>query len=65
MLTTLPTTPAVDALPGADLCPACGHLLTAHDTISSRWCAATSLGIGDRDCLCSPRVTSARVLRHY
>lgn len=62
---TLPTAPEADLVPSADLCPACDHPLANHDAISSRWCAATSLGIGHRDCLCSQQVSSARVLRHY
>ena len=61
----MPTAPAVDAVPDAELCPACHHPLPAHAAISTRWCAATSLGIGHRDCLCSREVSSARVLRHY
>lgn len=62
---TLPTATPTAAAPSADLCPACHHLLAAHDVISVRWCAATSLGIGQRDCLCSHEVSDARVLRHY
>ena len=61
---TLPTAPA-DTIPDEELCPACHHPLAGHDVISTRWCAATSLGIGQRDCLCSREVSSARVLRHY
>jgi hypothetical protein len=48
----------------ADLCPTCGHPLDSHDAISARWCAATKLGIGHRECICSD-VASARVLTHY
>jgi hypothetical protein len=49
----------------ADLCPTCKHSLLLHDAISTRWCAATKLGIGRRDCICSGVVASARVLNHY
>jgi hypothetical protein len=49
----------------ADLCPACKHPLVSHDAISARWCAATNLGIGRRECICSGPVASARVLTHY
>jgi hypothetical protein len=49
----------------ADLCPTCKHPLVAHDAISARWCAATKLGIGRRECICSSVVASARVLTHY
>ena len=48
-----------------DLCPTCKHPLASHDVISARWCAATKLGIGRRECICSGVVTSARVLTHY
>ena len=48
-----------------DLCPTCKHPLVLHDAISARWCAATKLGIGRRECICSGVVTSARVLTHY
>ena len=50
---------------GADLCPTCKHPLVAHDAISTRWCAATTLGIGRRECICSGVVAGARVLTHY
>ena len=36
-----------------DLCPTCEHPLVLHDAISTRWCAATMLGIGRRECICS------------
>ena len=49
----------------ADLCPACKHPLVTHDAISARWCAATKLGIGRRECICSGVVASGRVLTHY
>jgi hypothetical protein len=50
---------------GADLCPTCKHPLVSHDAISTRWCAATKLGIGHRECICFGVVASARVLTHY
>lgn len=62
---TLPTAPVGDVLSDTELCPTCQHPSAAHDAISARWCAATNLGIGHRDCLCSREVSSARVLRHY
>jgi hypothetical protein len=49
----------------ADLCLTCKHPLIAHDAISARWCAATKLGIGRRECICSGVVATARVLTHY
>jgi hypothetical protein len=49
----------------ADLCPTCKHPLVAHDAISARWCAATKLGIGHRDCICPGVVATARVLTYY
>ena len=49
----------------ADLCPTCNHPLVSHDAISTRWCAATKLGIGRRDCICPGVVAGARVLTYY
>ena len=49
----------------ADLCPTCKHPLVSHDAISARWCAATKLGTGRRECICSGVVASARVPTHY
>jgi hypothetical protein len=49
----------------ADLCPTCKHPLVSHDAISVRWCAATKLGVGHRECICSGVVANARVLTHY
>ena len=46
-------------------CPTCDHPLAAHDAIGVRWCAATKLGVGNRECICSGVVASARVLTHY
>ena len=49
-----------------ELCPTCEHPLVTHDAISARWCAATKLGIGRRECICSGVVASARVpTTHY
>lgn len=39
--------------------------MAAHDTIGLRWCAATKLGVGSRECICSGVVATARVLTHY
>ena len=50
----------------AVFCPTCKHPLVSHDAISARWCAATKLGIGRRECICSGVVASARVpTTHY
>lgn len=56
---------AGDATIVRELCDTCGHPLLAHDAISVRWCAATQLGVGRRECLCSNVVRKARVLAHY
>jgi hypothetical protein len=48
-----------------DSCPTCKHPLAAHDAISTRWCVATKLGIGRRECICSGVVANARVVTHY
>jgi len=50
---------------GSDLCQTCGHPLSMHDAIGVRWCAATTLGVGHRACMCSGVVAEARVLTHY
>jgi hypothetical protein len=49
----------------ANLCPTCKHPLVSHDAISTRWCAATKLGMSRRECICSGVVANARVLTHY
>jgi hypothetical protein len=46
-------------------CPTCNHPLAAHDVIGLRWCAATKLGVGNRECICSGVVGSARIVAHY
>ncbi|HEX5384696.1 MAG TPA: RGCVC family protein [Propionibacteriaceae bacterium] len=48
-----------------DLCPTCKHPLVSHDVISARWCAATELGTGRRECICSGVLANARVFTHY
>jgi hypothetical protein len=48
-----------------DLCPTCKHPLVSHDVISARWCAATELGIGRRECICSGVLANAREFTHY
>ena len=56
----------VDAPVAAETrCPTCDHPLAAHDAIGVRWCAATKLGVGKRECICSGVVAAARVLTHY
>jgi hypothetical protein len=57
--------PALVDVDDTDLCPTCKHPLVSHDAIGARWCAATKLGIGRRECICSGVVASARVLTHY
>ena len=64
MYSVSPTLVDIDVA-AADLCPTCKHPLALHDAISVRWCAATKLGIGHRECICSGVVASARVLTHY
>jgi hypothetical protein len=34
-------------------CAACGHAWSAHDTISARFCAATTVGRFTRGCVCT------------
>jgi hypothetical protein len=62
-----PASPALADIDEAavDVCPICKHPLVSHDAISARWCAATKLGIGRRECICSHVVASGRVLTHY
>ena len=56
----------VDApVDAAARCATCNHPLAAHDVIGLRWCAATKLGVGNRECICSGVVAAARVLTHY
>ena len=59
--------PALVDLPvaAAPRCPTCEHPMAAHDAIGVRWCAATTLGVGSRECICSGVVVAARVLTHY
>jgi hypothetical protein len=45
------TTPAVEHVP-ADACGNCPHPLSAHDTISLRFCRATRAGDLPRGCAC-------------
>ncbi|HEY5787786.1 MAG TPA: RGCVC family protein [Microlunatus sp.] len=52
-MTDLSTHPHTDQDPVLDTCPTCQHPLSAHDRIGLRWCAATKLGVGQRDCVCS------------
>jgi len=34
-------------------CDVCGHALTGHDTIASRYCSATQANALTRGCICS------------
>ena len=52
-MTDLSLHPQTDQDPTLELCPTCQHPLSAHDRIGLRWCAATQLGVGQRDCVCS------------
>jgi hypothetical protein len=62
---TVPWAP--DSGDGLDknVCPTCQHPLSSHDAISSRWCGATAVKGGHRDCICSLATPKARVLTHY
>lgn len=60
---TSPLTEQSDTV--AERCAVCGHPQSAHDVISTRWCAATLLGVGSRACICSGLVADARLLTHY
>ncbi len=51
--------------PTVEVCATCRHPLSAHDATGTRWCAATTLGIGQRQCICSGQVAEARTLSHY
>ena len=64
MTSASPTLVDIDVA-AADLCPSCKHPLVSHDAIGARWCAATKLGVGHRECICSGVVPNARVLNHY
>jgi hypothetical protein len=44
---------ASDQDPSPESCPTCLHPLSTHDRIGLRWCAATRLGVGQRECVCS------------
>jgi len=52
-MTDLSLHPQTDQDPTLELCPTCQHPLPEHDRIGLRWCAATQLGVGQRDCVCS------------
>lgn len=59
-----PTRPDIDVAT-RDLCLTCQHPTSAHDAIGTRWCAATKLGVGRRECICSGVVAQSRALTHY
>jgi hypothetical protein len=42
----------IDQDPTLGVCPICQHPSSAHDRIGVRWCAATQLGVGQRECMC-------------
>ena len=58
-MTDLSSSSHTDQDPPLDLCPICQHPLSAHDRIGVRWCAATQLGVGQRECMCSVVVGSS------
>jgi len=51
MTETMPATPDT-ATTNDELCGTCGHSMSSHDVISSRFCAATEAGALDRGCVC-------------
>lgn len=51
--------------PAQDRCASCEHPVTNHDALGLRWCAATKLGVGSRECLCSEATHKNWVLSHY
>ena len=57
--------PVRDPGAGSELCQTCGHSLSMHDAVGLRWCAATTVGVGHRACICGGVVAEARVLTHY
>ena len=57
-MTNLSTNSPLDQDLTLDLCPICQHPLSAHDRIGVRWCAATQLGVGQRECMCIVAVGS-------
>lgn len=61
----VPSALASDTIAPGDLCPTCGHSVGGHDVIARRWCAATQLGVGRRECICTEAVSRTRVLSHY
>ena len=58
-------TPAPVAVTAPEVCGTCDHPMTMHDVLSTRWCAATQLGVGHRGCICSGVVGAARSTAHY
>lgn len=58
------TAPVVDK-PAVDRCQTCDHPLVSHDALGLRWCMATRLGVGSRDCLCSGAAHKEWGLSHY
>ncbi|MGI8459460.1 MAG: RGCVC family protein [Propionibacteriaceae bacterium] len=64
-MTNSPVVVATDDHAAAALCPACGHLLSAHDRIGVRWCGATTATGATRDCMCADVVRVVRDLSYY
>ena len=57
-MTEISLHPDTDQVPTEELCPTCRHPTSAHDRIGLRWCAATQLGVGQRNCVCSVPASS-------
>ena len=55
-LPTEPDSPAItDGSTPDEMCDVCSHPMSAHDTISARFCAATVAGALARGCVCPQR----------
>jgi hypothetical protein len=49
---TAPTTTEEPVVAVVERCAACGHASGRHDTIATRYCAATVLNAIERTCIC-------------
>ena len=63
-MTDLSINSRTDQDPTLDRCPTCEHPFSAHDRIGVRWCAATQLGVGQRECVCSVAAGTPSSTRH-
>ena len=64
-MNTSPASQPDDTGTQPELCETCQHPVSLHDAISSRWCAASGLAVGRRECICAGVATKARSLSHY